>query len=236
MACPRGCPEGQEPVAGSPGPHALRPGELVGRHPLSTEPDQVDARALAGPIGPDGSQPPDTKALYEVLLREHAPMLRVYLRSLTGDDALTDDLFQETAIVAWRRLGDFDRTQPFGPWLRGIGRRLTLHEAARRGRVARPIDPERIEALVGAMERLPGDVFEDRVAGVRTCVESLPDPARELVKGYYWGGSSLAQIADATAQGLERVKKRLQRARAMVLDCLRVRGVMPAVDAEGAGT
>ena len=30
------------------------------------------------------------------------------------------DLFQETMVVAWRRLDDFDHTRPFGPWLRGL--------------------------------------------------------------------------------------------------------------------
>ena len=67
---------------------------------------------------------PDARKLFETLVREHADMLTVYLRSALGDTSDVDDLFQETMVVAWRRLDDFDQTRPFGPWLRGIARNL----------------------------------------------------------------------------------------------------------------
>ena len=47
-------------------------------------------------------------------------MLTVFLRSRVNDEAAVDDLFQETMLVAWKRLDECDLSRPFGPWLRGI--------------------------------------------------------------------------------------------------------------------
>ena len=53
-------------------------------------------------------------------------MLTVFLRSRVNDEAAVDDLFQETMLVAWKRLDDCDLSRPFGPWLRGIAHRLVM--------------------------------------------------------------------------------------------------------------
>ena len=63
---------------------------------------------------------------FEILARENSRMLIVYLRSLVQDEAAIDDLFQETMVVAWRRLDECDLDRPFGPWLRGIASRLVM--------------------------------------------------------------------------------------------------------------
>ncbi len=64
----------------------------------------------------------ETKA-FEILMRENSRMLLSYLNCVVQDVASVDDLFQETMVVAWRRLGDCDLSVPFGPWLRGIATR-----------------------------------------------------------------------------------------------------------------
>ena len=53
-------------------------------------------------------------------------MLTTYLRAAGCDDALLDDIWQESMLVAWRKLDEFDRSKPFGPWLRGIAARTLM--------------------------------------------------------------------------------------------------------------
>jgi len=53
----------------------------------------------------------ETKA-FEMLVRENSRMLMTYLRSLVSDATAVDDLFQETMVVAWRRMDDCDLTRP----------------------------------------------------------------------------------------------------------------------------
>ncbi len=168
---------------------------------------------------------PSAEVIFEVLIREHAPMLRVYLRSLVADPWLADDLFQETAIVAWRRLSDFDRSRPFGPWLRGIARRLALNATGKQPKQAlAAIDPEIVETMCAAVDPRSADSFEALAAALRACVDDLPAPSAELVRGHYWGDLPISRMAGGVVRMTERLKKRLQRARAALLACLQQKG------------
>src|SRR5690606_41079446 len=101
----------------------------------------------------------DAKGVFEILVREHAGMLRVYLHSAVYDEAAVDDLFQETMLTAWRLIDRFDSSRPFGPWLRGIAGKLVL--AWRRQHAGGPLVRdaaalERPDARPSAVQRTPG--------------------------------------------------------------------------------
>ena len=64
--------------------------------------------------------------LFEILVREHEGKLRSFVGALVRDPGAMDDLVQESFLIAWRNLDRYDRKLPFGPWLRGIARRLCL--------------------------------------------------------------------------------------------------------------
>ena len=75
---------------------------------------------------------------FEILARENSRMLTVYLRSLVDDEAAVDDLFQETMVVAWRRLDECDLSLPFGPWLQLPLAIMSLHQPRRDAPQPRP--------------------------------------------------------------------------------------------------
>lgn len=192
------------------------------------------AASAAAPARPAGDgDVPAAQAVFEILVREHADMLAAYLRSLVRDPGAADDLFQEAMLVAWRRLGDFDRSRPFAPWLRGIAAKLVL--AHQRNARTRPfsMDSEFLDGLerrYAASERLPGDTFRERAAAIGDCAAALPDVMREALDLAYSRGLLLAQIAQAVGASEETIKKRVQRARQAIADCLDklARGGAPA--------
>jgi RNA polymerase sigma-70 factor (ECF subfamily) len=62
----------------------------------------------------------DPNAFGELVRRYQSPV-RSFLRKLTrGDEALADDLAQETFLRAWRRLETFRAEARFSTWLFGI--------------------------------------------------------------------------------------------------------------------
>ena len=63
------------------------------------------------------------KQVFEVLMRENADMLLAFLRASVRDKHAAEDIFQETMIVAWRRMDSFDRERSFAKWLRGIAKK-----------------------------------------------------------------------------------------------------------------
>jgi RNA polymerase sigma-70 factor len=163
------------------------------------------------------------KGLFEILVREHAEMLTVYLRCVVRDPTAVDDLFQETMLTAWKTLDRFDRSRPFGPWLRGIAAKLVLAHRRRMARNLMFCDEqvlEHLETRHAAFSRLPGDTLEEKLDGLRDCLETLPERYREAVRLRYHEGLQGASLAQRLEISGEAMKKRLQRGRARLLDCL----------------
>lgn len=151
-------------------------------------------------------------------------MLYAYLRSVVFDPHAAEDLYQEALLVAWNRLEDYDRERPFGAWLRGIARNLVMaycrkHE---RGRLVAFND----EIMVGVAAKyeeleaaLPGD-WDVKLEALRDCMASLGSRDREVVSRHYRDEMDCGSIAEQTGLGVEVVKKRLQRARAALAECI----------------
>ena len=161
--------------------------------------------------------------VFEMLVRQNEAMLITYIRALVPDASLADDIFQDTMITAWRKFDDYDQTRPLGPWLRGIAANL-IRNAGRKKAADLLIFSESvqefIETAVGALERQPGDEWADRMSELQTCLEQLPDRARQLIRDRYDEGMNAVQIAGKMEVSAASVRKRLQRIRDVLLKCL----------------
>lgn len=175
-----------------------------------------------------------TRLAFEILARENSRMLMVYLRSLVRDESAIDDLFQESMIVAWRRLDECDLDRPFGPWLRGIASRLVM--AHYRHQKAAPIVLQ--EAVLSVIDRhfenislLAGDTWDDKVVALHGCVDALPVRQKDVISGRYFDDLPTQALAERLELTLEACKKRLQRGRAMLAECLKKKGILSAAEA-----
>lgn len=164
---------------------------------------------------------PNARKLFEALVREHADMLTTFLRSALGDTSDIDDLFQETMVVAWRRLDEFDQTRSFGPWLRGIARNLVLAHNRKRPRwLCTPATLDQIDSRIAQVWACPGDTWREKLELVHECVDLLPEHYRQTVSLRYFQQQAIGQISTTMELSSAAVKKRLQRARSLVLECI----------------
>jgi RNA polymerase sigma-70 factor (ECF subfamily) len=164
-----------------------------------------------------------SKDLFEILAREHGPTLLMYLRSVVRDASAVDDLFQETMLAAWRNIDEFDRTRPFGPWLRGIAGKLVLahyRKEARRFVYCDEAVLEHLEARFEALHAQPGDTLDEKLDKLRECLAVLPAPYRQAVELRYREGLKGRLLAAKAGVSFENVKKRLQRGRQQLMECL----------------
>jgi len=170
---------------------------------------------------------PSAHEVFEVLARDHADHLLVFLRAVVRDRSMVDDVFQETMMVAWRRLADFDRTRSFGAWLRGIGSRVAMDFAGRRRMiVADPTMLQEIEEHSVAFDGDHAQAFQTRMGTLDDCIERLPTDYSQMVQMVYRAELPLRTIAVNLALTEEAVKKRIQRARALLGECLQRKGVL----------
>ena len=78
---------------------------------------------------------------------------------------------------------------------------------------------------------LAGDTWDDKVAALRECIDALPELQKSVIGGRYFDGLSAAEVAERFELTLEACKKRLQRGRTMLAECLKTKGVLSASEA-----
>jgi RNA polymerase sigma factor (sigma-70 family) len=175
--------------------------------PASQEADLL-ARARAG----------DAEA-FEDLLVPHLPMLFAYCRAICGDYHWAQDVVQETALIAYRNLNHLFPEVDLASWLKAIARRQALaarRQAARLGTWAE-------EALEAAYADPGPETLAPERDALARCLEGLDPRSGRLVRGHYFEGLRLTQLADALGLNLNTVKTLLYRARLSLKDCMQRR-------------
>lgn len=165
----------------------------------------------------------DSRTLFEILAREHSGLLRVFIRAAGCPNDLIDDVWQETMIIAWKKLDQYDPTRPFGAWLRGIASRVLMAQRRAIGRMVLIGDDESLEYLSDQLNRyhqLPGDTLDDKLAALRDCVSKLPEHEKRCIELRFQEDMMPASISETTGEALETIKKRLVRAKSRLLECI----------------
>jgi RNA polymerase sigma-70 factor (ECF subfamily) len=165
--------------------------------------------------------------LFAILVREHELGLSAFVRSCVHDAAEADDLVQETFVKAWHQLEAYDPARPFAAWLRGIARHKLadyFERCATRAQRMHILPPEAVADLADEFERFNrparGEVYRDCFAALQECLAALSRGDHELVQRAYRENQTCRVIAAQLGQKVEAIKKRLQRARAELRDCI----------------
>jgi RNA polymerase sigma-70 factor (ECF subfamily) len=183
----------------------------------------------SAPLAEQPARPIEPLALFEILVRENADSLTAFLRASVEDQAAADDLFQETLLIAWRKIGNYDRARPFGAWLRGIAKRLVLayyRTAAKAMPLANEHVLDYLDGRMAQIERQPGDTLDEKIAALRDCIERLDPLYHEPIELHYHQGKTTEWIAEHLATTKDAVQKRLQRARMQLAECLERKAVL----------
>jgi len=157
---------------------------------------------------------PANDQFLELLLR-HQTEVKAFIGSVIRNRQARDDVFQEVAIILWKRFSEYDPNRPFGAWARGIAVNKILQELRQQKRFPDVLEPSAMEAICRAFDReeLDSDGRRDALA---ECIESLPARSRQLLAMRYEEGwscedisKSLSLSCDAVYQALSRVRSKL---------------------------
>ncbi len=159
------------------------------------------------------------KEAFEKALRPHLPMLFAYSRAIVLDFHAAEDVVQETAQIAYRKLNFLIPEADFAGWLKAIARRQAL--AARRKLTKTSLVTEEI------IERVYQDLApatEDRKGEALTeCLDGLEGRSAEVVKAHYFEGVKLGDLAPRLDMTPVAVRQLLHRVRVALLECVRRR-------------
>jgi RNA polymerase sigma-70 factor (ECF subfamily) len=164
--------------------------------------------------------------IYEILVRQHEPMLLAYVLSLVSDPHLAEDIAQETLLIAYQKISTLKNPNAFGAWLRGIARFEAFAAFRNRGREIsfEPAVLEGMEDVFSAMEeQIVSDDWQQRFQVVEDCFQQLPEKLKTVCQLHYLQNEKTQTIADQLQVGLSAILKRLERARDSIRQCVEQR-------------
>lgn len=157
--------------------------------------------------------------MIEAIVREHHAGLRAFVRSLGVEEAWVDDVAQETFLVAYRKMDDWDPERCAGRWLRGIARHLAANERRKEARRSRLLHDGLADLLAGAATDSPTPVAE-LLSALHGCMQELPADGRALLQRRYAEGETAEAIAAEHQGRADAIRQRLLRLRLLVKRCV----------------
>jgi len=162
---------------------------------------------------------------FGALVRRYEAELYGYLRRYVGDGNLAEDVFQNTFLQVFTKIGKYEAGRPVRPWLYTIATNQAIDALRRNGRhQTLSIDQERdsgknsdISQLMTMLEsRGPGPLErvqnDERRELVRNAVDQLPDFLKQVVLLAYYQGLKYRDIAEVLDIPVGTVKSRLHAA------------------------
>lgn len=144
----------------------------------------------------------DTAAFGE-LVRRHQSHVRNFLRKLSGDPTLADDLAQDSFIHAWNKLQTYSGRGSFIGWLLKVAYTTFLQSKRKSKRYAEIIDSA---GHVADQESRSQVLPDDEITDLEKFLAVLTEEERAIMVMSYACGLSHREIGDATDKPVGTVK------------------------------
>jgi len=167
---------------------------------------------------------PRDQAWFIAQVRQHQSRLRASIRALGVRAEAVDDIAQDTFLLAWKKIAEFDHDGNFGAWVAQIARRLIANERRKDARRSRLLASEVTDLLLQlAVEKdkaRAGMEMADEFAALRKCLEQLPPHGREIIRLRYFENLSPGAVASHLGRPSDAVRQFLLRLRRKLLECV----------------
>ncbi len=151
---------------------------------------------------------------FAALFRHFAPRIKGFLVRGGTDEALAEELAQETMVTMWRRASTFDPTRAqVSTWLYTIARNLRIdHHRRRAAGVAEPPDDWDPEQQPADAHLAPDELLlaAQRERGVRQAIAGLPPEQAQVLRLSFFDEHPHARIAQDLGIPLGTVKSRIR--------------------------
>lgn len=155
----------------------------------------------------------------DYLCRDQA-RLYGYIHCLVRNLNDADDLYQQTALILWKKFAEFDSRRSFFGWACGIARGEIANFLRSRGRRRLHFSDDLSLLLVEAQAEMSNDELDDRREALSRCVEKLRPQDRELLAECYVGSAEVPEVAARHGRSPHSVYNSLRRIRRTLFECI----------------
>jgi RNA polymerase sigma-70 factor, ECF subfamily len=153
-------------------------------------------------------------------LASHRSEIFGYLYSLVLNFDDAEDLYQQVALVLWKKFPSYDPTKDFGHWGIRVAH-FTVKDFVRRRRRSKVLFSD--EMLDHVMENHVSPAAPDapsRADALAKCIERLNEPDRRLVESCYGGEHKIKEVAQREGRTPDAIYTTLYRIRRALLRCI----------------
>jgi len=162
-------------------------------------------------------KPPDKEFVYQ--LTDWQNRLFGYLVTLLGNVHDAHDTLQETNLVLWRKMEDFEPGSDFGAWARKCAYFQSLAFLRDRKRDRHLFDDDLLSQFADEATDAEHEAGE-RILAMRDCLTRLPDRHRQLINLRYGQNQSVQQLAKDADKKESAMKMMLMRIRQSLHTCI----------------
>ena len=150
--------------------------------------------------------------------------LVAYARSLLGNYAAADDVWQEAMLVVVKKHDQFQEGTSMLAWCRSIVRIEVMRAKQRRQRERTLVDRLLEDAIDAAFDEFQSarrhDETESWREALRRCLERVPERSQGVLRARFADELSYQQIGDRLGMTIEAVRKALFRLKKQVRSCV----------------
>lgn len=152
---------------------------------------------------------------FALLVEYYQALVSATTLNLTSDFQQSEDLAQESFLIAWQRLEKLNESEKFPAWLCGIAKNLTKNWLRNQNRkpVTQPIDIADAPSKGSHVDQLSE---QDEIRLVWSRLQAIPETYREVMLMFYRHGEDISDIASALNLNEETVRQRLSRGRKLL--------------------
>ncbi|EWH10218.1 ECF subfamily RNA polymerase sigma-24 factor [Catenovulum agarivorans DS-2] len=158
---------------------------------------------------------------YAAIVERYQSSVRACLRMRLQEPAEAEDLTQETFILAFNKLDEFDDSRPVDAWLRGIAINL-LRNYIRKHKPISVGSHAELETLIN--QQLDIDYSQGQevasVAALKDCMAQLNEKTQKLVNQHYKQGFSIAELTKQHGVRHSAMTMRMFRIREKLRECI----------------
>ena len=165
----------------------------------------------------------DRKAIALLYQRHHLRLYR-YLLRFVKNEAIAEELVNETFLDVWRSAGKFEGRSQVSSWIISIGRNKAI--SLLRKRSDAELDDEYASNLADDSDTPEVTALKtDKAAAMRVCIDKLSTEHREVIDLVYYQEKAIKEIAVILTVPENTVKTRVFHARKKLSELLSKSGI-----------
>lgn len=169
------------------------------------------------------STSPENQREFISLITEHQAVLRAYIISLMPGSSHTADVLQQTNLILWEKMGQFQPGTTFRAWAFTIARFETLNHRRRLEKQGATFLSEDLTEYLAEQTKEEPQNTEKRIQALELCLRKLRSKDRKLIEHRYHSDNDLSSFAVEVGRPVGSLRVTLHRLRTSLRKCVTAR-------------